>query len=563
MTVTVNIWEGNVSEIWDDVANWTCKVPLTGEDVVFSNSAANNLLLDQDRTIGSLSNSSTKALIIPTTKSLTINGTATVNSADRILIRSAADIANGSLIFTQPTLNANVPATVEMYSKAYKGDPITYTDSNTGGTYTVSYRWQYFGIPVKDAVYNDMNKATFTATPMSYVRKSNELLNGDNIYYNEWEQLYDDASLTPFTGYEITQLNPKTVTFKGPLVTGDQTLNLTYTPTPNGIFNTGSGYNIFGNSYTAAIDINKMQFATSGVEKAVYLYNTGSLHDWYEATGDVVPGSYLAIPQNTSGEILREIPSMQGFMLIATAGSTVTIPYNSVIKNMVAQRAPSADNTNLSYLTADVISKSGGDRVWLFSQPGTSRKYDNGWDGRKIILNPGLSLYVDEGKDQLQVSTSDDLDKTYLSFMAGKDTEYTLRINKSKLTGYKTLYLTDLETKTVTDLSAQNEINYPFTATNTEKAERRFLITSKDKKNNDPKGQKVRIFNSGSTIRIDNPTDENGRVLIFDMFGQLRQTGVMNAASVTEITTSLPPSVYVVRVLSVGTDQSGKIVIRH
>ena len=147
--------------------------------------------------------------------------------------------------------------------------------------------------------------------------------------------------------------------------------------------------------------------------------------------------------------------------------------------------------------------------------------------------------------------------------MAGKDTEYTLRINKSKLTGYKTLYLTDLETKTVTDLSAQNEINYPFTATNTEKAERRFLITSKDKKNNDPKGSKVKIFNSGSTIRIDNPTDENGRVLIFDMFGQLRQTGVMNAASVTEITTSLPPSVYVVRVLSVGTDQSGKIVIRH
>ena len=98
VTVTVNIWEGNVSEIWDDVANWTCKVPLTGEDVVFSNSAANNLLLDQDRTIGSLSNSSTKALIIRTTKSLTINGTATVNAADRILIQSAAGVANGSLI---------------------------------------------------------------------------------------------------------------------------------------------------------------------------------------------------------------------------------------------------------------------------------------------------------------------------------------------------------------------------------------------------------------------------------------------------------------------------------
>ena len=564
VTVTDNMWEGTYSEAWENVNNWTCKIPLTGEDVVFSNSAVNNLVVpDGDKIIGNLTNNSDKALIIQPTKSLTIGGKATVNSPDRILIQSAKDAANGSLIFTNPGANSAVPATVEMYSKAYKGDKITYYDEYTKEYYTVSYRWQYFGIPVKDAKYNDNSKATFTTAPVSYVRKSNELLNGDNIYYNEWEQLYDDASLTTFTGYEITQLNPKTITFKGPLVTGDQTLNLTYTATPGGIFDTGSGYNIFGNSYTAAIDINKMQFATSGVEKAVYLYNTGSLHDWYEATGDVVPGSYLAIPQNTSGEILSEIPSMQGFMLIATAGSTVTIPYNSVIKNMEAQRAPSADNSALSYLTVDVISKSGGDRVWLFSQPGTSRKYDNGWDGRKIILNPGLSLFVDEGKDQLQVSTSDDLDKTYLSFMAGKDTEYTLRINISKLTGYKTLYLTDLDTKTVTDLSAPDEINYPFTATNTEKAERRFLITSKDKKNNDPKGQKVRIFNSGSTVRIDNPSDENGRVLIFDMFGQLRQTGVMNAASVTEITTSLPPSVYVVRVLSVGADQSGKIVIRH
>jgi len=254
---------------------------------------------------------------------------------------------------------------------------------------------------------------------------------------------------------------------------------------------------------------------------------------------------------------------MQGFMLITTANSTVGISYNSVHKNTAAQRVKSTDNTGFSYLTADVLGKSGGDRVWLFSQPETSHKYDNGWDGRKIILNPGLSLYVDEGKDQLQVSTSDNLDKTYLSFMAGKDTEYTLRINKAKLTGYQTLYLTDLETKTVTDLSALDEINYTFTASNTTKAERRFMISSKDKKNNGSKGPTVKIFNTGNTIRIDNPSDENGTVLIFDMFGQLRQTGVMNAASVSEITTSLSPSVYVVRVQATGIDQSGKIVIRH
>ena len=572
VTVTDNMWEGTYSEAWENVNNWTCKIPLTGEDVVFSNSAVNNLVVpDGDKIIGNLTNNSDKALIIQPTKSLTIGGKATVNSPDRILIQSAKDAANGSLIFTNPGANSAVPATVEMYSKAYKGDKITYYDEYTKEYYTVSYRWQYFGIPVQSATYNTVFEAQ---APVSYVRVSDETKNGNTVYYDEWTQLYTTDQLEAFKGYEITQNTTqalgKKITFKGALLTGNQNCTLTYT-TKGTSYDTGSGYNILGNSFTAGINIPDITFS-SGVDETVFLYNTGSLNDWYtnyfnNASPDgqyETPGSYYAVPKNTALAIQKQIPSMQGFMLITTTNNvTVTLPYSSVLKNAYQQRAPSADNTNLSYLTADVISKSGGDRVWLFSQPGTSRKYDNGWDGRKITLYPGLSLYVDEGKDQLQVSTSEDLDKTYLSFMAGKDTEYTLRINKSKLTGYMTLYLTDLETKTVTDLSAQNEINYPFTATNTEKAERRFLITSKDKKNNDPKGQKVRIFNSGSTVRIDNPSDENGRVLIFDMFGQLRQTGVMNAASVTEITTSLPPSVYVVRVLSVGTDQSGKIVIRH
>lgn len=565
VTIKQNQWTGATSSTWSEINNWTCKVPGDNEDVIFSTTASKNLILDTDRTIGNLTNQSGYALVIPTGKTLTINGTADVNSADRILIQSAANAANGSLIFTNPNLNGNVPATVEMYSKAYKGAPQTFTDENTGGTYTVSYRWQYFGIPVQTAVYNTVFEAT---SPVSYVRRSDETLNSDAIYYNEWVQLSDTDPLTPFTGYEITQLNPKKITFKGALVTtANQTLTLTKT-TSGTTYDTGSGYNIFGNSFTAAIAIPQITFG-SGVEQTVYLYNTGSLFDWYEATANTSsPGSYLAIPKSVSGEIQKEIPSMQGFMLIANSGYSgndykVTIPYNStlILKNTFAQRSPSAGNSGLSYLTADVVGKSGGDRVWLFSQPETSRKYDNGWDGRKIILNPGFSLYVDEGKDQLQVSTSDNLDKTYLAFRAGNDTEYTLKINKTNLTDYQTLYLTDLATKTVVDLSALNEYSYAFTASNTAKAERRFLITTKDKKVS-TKTVKVKIYSADKTLFVDNPSDESGEVLIYDMYGQLRQNGVLLPATSTEISTTLPPSVYLVRVKSAGIDQSDKIFIR-
>ena len=563
VTIKQNQWTGATSNEWNVAANWTCKVPDNNEDVIFSTSVSNDLILDQDRTIKDLTNSSGKALVIPTGRTLTVGGTATNNAPERLLIKSEKDAVNGSLIFTNPSSNENVQATVELYSKAYKGDPQTFADANTGGTYTVSYRWQYFGIPVQTAVYNTVFEAT---SPVSYVRRSDETLNGDAIYYNEWVQLFDIDPLSPFTGYEITQnvtqAAGKKITFKGALVTtANQTLTLTKT-TSGTTYDTGSGYNIFGNSYTAAIAIPQITFG-SGVEQTVYLYNTGSLFDWYEATANTSsPGSYLAIPKSVSGEIQKEIPSMQGFMLIAESNnSTVTIPYTSVINNSVQQRVKSANSNKLSYLTADVVGKSGGDRVWLFSQPETSRKYDNGWDGRKIILNPGFSLYVDEGKDQLQVSTSDNLDKTYLAFRAGNDTEYTLKINKTNLTDYQTLYLTDLATKTVVDLSALNEYSYAFTASNTAKAERRFLITTKDKKVS-TKTVKVKIYSTDKTLFVDNPSDQSGEVLIYDMYGQLRQSGELLPATTTEINTTLPPSVYLVRVKSAGIDQSDKIFIR-
>ena len=570
-----NYWIGTQSSVWSNAANWSHGVPATGDDVEFATStnystaAVKDLILDADYVVGNITNASGYNLVIPTGRTLRINGIATTGNADRILIQSASGAANGSLLFTQPTLNTTVQASVQMYSTAYQGAPVTFTDPVTGETYTVSYHWQYFGVPVQSAAYN----STFTAAPVSYVRVSDETKNGNTVYYDEWKQLYNADLLSPFKGYEITQNisqgSGKLITFKGALVTADQTLTLTKT-TSGTTVDTGSGNNIFGNSFTAAIDINKIGFPATGVEKTVYLYNTGSLKEWSDYYDDAegqltAPGSYFAIPQYTSPAIQREIPSMQGFVLVAsTNNSTVTIPYTSLLNNTIPQRVQSSDSAGLSYLTVDVLGKTAADRVWLFSHPDASHQYDNGWDGRKISVTEGLSLYVDEKQDQLQVSTSNNLDKTYLSFMAGSDTEYVLRINKKQLVDYETLFLTDLHTKKLTDLSEMDEISYPFTATNTTKAERRFLITSKDnRESNDTKQQKVKIYSQEGVVKIDNPSDENGLMQIYDMLGQLRYTAAFGENSVTEVSTGLSPAVYVVRVKSVGIDQSEKIVIRR
>lgn len=64
---------------------------------------------------------------------------------------------------------------------------------------------------------------------------------------------------------------------------------------------------------------------------------------------------------------------------------TVTIPYStatgiSATPNTTLQRTKQAAPASgeFSYMTVDVTGAGGVDRVWLFSQPETSHRFDNG-----------------------------------------------------------------------------------------------------------------------------------------------------------------------------------------
>ena len=227
-----NFWTGAVSTNWGDPANWTCGVVREGKDVEFATStnnptkpASKNLeLLDASHTINNLTNATSLATVIPPARSLTVQGKVTGSETDpsKILIQANAAQPNGSLIFTNPQLNAAVKATVQMYTRGFKGTDLwTWTDP-AGGKYSGYYRWQFFGVPVKitDILYNN------SSLWGSYIRKYEENKNL-NSYYQKWTDVGNNDKLTAFTGYEITQPAAKTVSFQGELVTGDQTLTLT------------------------------------------------------------------------------------------------------------------------------------------------------------------------------------------------------------------------------------------------------------------------------------------------------------------------------------------------
>lgn len=332
-----------------------------------------------------------------------------------------------------------------------------------------------------------------------------------------------------------------------------------------------------------------MQFSND-VEKTVYIYTTGSLRDWQDAlaVGESLntPGEYISIPQNLAPTPLLpgEIPSMQGFCLILMPdknNGTVFIPYNSttssVKDNTYAQRvkpngaqksnrvnAGQQESAAFSCITVDVLSNGGSDRTWLFSQPGTTHGFDNGWDGRKMTFGK-VCIYSDEKDEMYQVNTVDDVNNTYLSFRAADSiTNYTLKITDFNLLGkYDYLKLVDLATNQ--EIPLINDVTlYNFTASNTLLSEKRFLIsTQRTATSIDNKiSQTITLFASGQTIYLRNSSSENGTVEVSDIKGSMVLRDVIGANSIKNIHTVLNEGIYLVKIKTNSQVKTGKIVLK-
>ena len=612
-----NLWKGTSSTDWNTTGNWTANmVPLSGEDVEFattannpasngpaSGAALNNLVVPtgSPKTVGNLTNASDKNLIVPANASIAVNsvvsiknpGTST-NSTDpsKIQIGSAANQPNGSFIFNcaaqSASLQPDIYATVELYAKGFKGTPQTWTDNingspTNGQTFTSSYHWQHFGVPV-EAVQAEPN--FYGSFLRQYYENQNWTVDPSksSTFYAKWKDLGNSDVLAAFKGYEITQETAKKYYIPGKLVYCDKDIILTrkapaVTNASGANVNYGLGQNIFGNSFTSAISIDKIVFPTN-VESTVYLYNTGRFHDWTGGStvtgeGQIAAGNYLSIPKNTAPAVWgNQIPSMQGFLLKFTAAettfngadATVSLKYanNGVTPNSKPQLAPGAVKTNaLSSLQITLDSKTTRDELWLFSQEGTSNKFDNGWDGRKFFGTPTAFIYTDTPDGPMQVSSNSTIDGSTISFFANKDTDYTLTINKSNLDEYSNLHLLDLQTKTAIPLA--NEVTtYQFSANNTGTAAKRFLVVNSAQVDMDNYNFKLldAYITSTNELVTTNYTGTNG---IFNLYNTAGQFVIKNSllTGIHRSSFAVNPGVYLLQMQAGSKSETVKIIVRN
>ncbi len=85
-------WQGNTSSDFGTPSNWTNGVvPLSGSDIYFNSTPANNCILDQNRIVGNVTNASTKQLITGG-KQLTVNGSLTFSGGAQVDATAAGSV---------------------------------------------------------------------------------------------------------------------------------------------------------------------------------------------------------------------------------------------------------------------------------------------------------------------------------------------------------------------------------------------------------------------------------------------------------------------------------------
>ena len=565
-----NYWMGYIDTDWGKPANWTANyIPATGDNVIyatvanFGTAAMRDLQLDINRTIGSLINATIRRLIIPANLTLNCNNVITVtppvtvpvtNAEDLVYIKASTTLPNGSIIYRN-TQSLPAYGTVEMYSPA---------SWDLSRPINQKYNWQFFGIPV----------TAVDALPTFYGAYVRELIESDNDTSTHWRMLTNTSVLVPFKGYELCQKNANTLyTFKGQLVNSNfESGQFVKTTTGNPLY---PGQHLFANPYTAALDINLIDFG-NGVEKTAYLYATGTFVQWRTnklKTDGAIPGQYFAVPRGQAGEfgIPRQVPSMGTLMVrvpkanATTELSYVNFAYNTVaMGNLERQRvkaATIADNQTTTVI--DVEGENAADRMWLMSNEGFTRGFDNGFDGIKLkgsALNP--QLYAVEKDGEYQVNSVDDLNNTTLAFQAGQDTEYKIKFTHNDNTAlkYNKILLHDLIENRIVDITSSGT-EYTFNATSASSSVLRFKIITQTNNNETMKLNVSKAYYFNNQLYVQNFSNISGKVYVYDISG--RTVAIKSISANENIQIAAPKNnVYIVKTVIGESTETVKLFLK-
>lgn len=215
------------------------------------------------------------------------------------------------------------------------------------------------------------------------------------------------------------------------------------------------------------------------------------------------------------------------------------------------------------------------DNVWLYSVATCTSSFDKGWDGYKEIGSKLVpQLFAMERDGDYQIDATNNFNNTYLGFISGKDSVYTLTFTHQNIAlGYAKLYLIDSIANKTIDIYADGA-TYTFVAKN-KTIVKRFKIVStaiaaetpvSDVASTIPaipqnvdvdhltghdanvvKTKKIKIYATKKMIVVNNEDKKKGELSLYNaMSGKLVKSAEFDANGTTVIQTEEPYGSYVV-----------------
>lgn len=336
-----------------------------------------------------------------------------ITAEENALVLESTEDAQAILLYNPDVAENTQPkATVKLTtkSKMLAGDP------------TWQYTYQRFAIPVKEAMIpaNDFDP------------DHDELFPGEEAYGFESYVYYwtghnwattNWSALVPFKGYQLANNSKNggvTYTFNGNLF-GNEDKAFEFQE---------SGFDYFGNSYTAPINVESfLSGFGADVEATIWLYNYGT-KNWQQ----------VALEDLTDGFVddeFKQIKSMDGFLLNlrAVSGSAPVDYENAIWGNpLLPAHAPARNKVASEINNCAVITVKDnagfGDNLTLVEKDNYTNAFENGADATKYIMAEGVSLYAETQEGKLGRLATNDLSNTIISFRSGDNAEYTLTFGK-------------------------------------------------------------------------------------------------------------------------------------
>ena len=531
-------WDDNGVNVWDSNggSNYSITInPTTASDGNWSNSStwydgsvptnttatyviANNVILDDNVSVGNLSINSGASLTVNVGDGLTVSGNLTNNAAATDLTVSSDATGNGSLIVNGTVTGS---ATVQRYIAAYSA---------------TANGWHEIGSPVNNLAVAGSGFEPGTSDDLYAWDESNNIWSN----YKQSNGTHPFSTFTNGQGYLVASNSTGAKSFTGTLNNGNIIFNnMSYNTTQ------GNGWHLLGNPYPSALTWGDANWSLTNVGGVAKVWNESGANYSDVSSGGV-------------------IPSTNGFFVQVTSGTnSLTIPAADRVHDATNNYKSVSATTPKETLKFKITNNANGyyDVSTLGFKANATKGFDNAFDSHKLfsMVKTAPSLWT--------VSKDQDFSTNYLplvttaynvplDFKAGVSTVYHLTIQGADSFENTRLVLEDLQTGQKIDLSQQN--SYDFSATTGENDSRFVLhINGVTGVPSESEITGVQVFSHGNTVYLHGQQSLNGKVSIFNTLGQKVYEGVLNGAVRQQIRLNQRQGIYFVRL-----EESNHVVTR-